>query len=300
MLHYIHSTHDYGISFTSADTAPMHSYIFFPPSTDAEAYNNAVPPTLASSNTLLAYSDACWGSQLGSSVANRTLLPLFKFCSMNGGIVFKNGGLVGWLGDRQDRTSLSSCKAKICATNTTSKKVVDFRNLSSSVSDAGYTLTSLDAPTVLYNNNEACICWSYNMTSKTARHVELSENSVHKWVRDKTLKVEHVSGKINPANIFTKEMRDGAHFQRLWDSFMSRLSTFLNDSILEIHHASQRSPKTVCPVAMQVCASGGSSGYFSALLSSSFFRTPKNISHLCSAGCHLLRRTHGFVPPDIF
>ncbi len=62
VLHYIHSTHDYSISFTSNDTALMHSYVHFPPSTDTEAYDDTIPPTLASSYTLLAYSDACWGS----------------------------------------------------------------------------------------------------------------------------------------------------------------------------------------------------------------------------------------------
>jgi len=36
-LHYIHSTHDYGISFTSDSVAPMHSYIHFPPSTDTRS-----------------------------------------------------------------------------------------------------------------------------------------------------------------------------------------------------------------------------------------------------------------------
>ena len=36
-LHYIHSTHDYGISFTSALVAPVHCYEHFPPLTDAEA-----------------------------------------------------------------------------------------------------------------------------------------------------------------------------------------------------------------------------------------------------------------------
>jgi hypothetical protein len=65
---------------------------------------------------------------------------------MNGGIVFKNGGPVGWLGKRQERTSLSSCKAKICTTNATLKKVVEFRNLLCSVSDAGYTLPDIDSP----------------------------------------------------------------------------------------------------------------------------------------------------------
>jgi hypothetical protein len=219
---------------------------------------------------------------------------------MNGGIIFKNGGPVGWLGERQERTSLSSCEAEIRATNATSKKVVDFRNLSRSVSAAGYQITDIDSPTLVYNDNAACVQWSYNMTSKAARHIELRENSVREWVQDNTLNVVHVPGKINPADIFTKEMRDGVHFRRLRDSFMSRLSDFLNDSILAIHHASQRTPTTVTPAAAPVQAVGGSSGYFTALSSSSIFRNLENISHLCSAGRHIFRRLHGFVPAHLF
>jgi hypothetical protein len=219
---------------------------------------------------------------------------------MNGGIVFKNGGPLGWLGIRQEFTSLSSCKAEIRATNAISKKVVDFRNLSFSVSDAGYSLPSLDAPTIIYNDNEACVRWSYNMTSKAARHIEFCENSVCECVQNRTIDVEHVAGKINPADIFTKEMRDGAHFCRLRDSFMSQLSSFLNDSILEIHHASQHSPNMVSLAAARVCLSSGSSGYLSALISSSFFRSLSNISHLCSAGRHLLRRSYCVTPSHIF
>ncbi len=45
-LHYIHSTFDYGISFTSKDMAPIHSYIHYPPSTDVEAYTDAIPPKI--------------------------------------------------------------------------------------------------------------------------------------------------------------------------------------------------------------------------------------------------------------
>jgi hypothetical protein len=288
VLHYIHSTHNDGISFTSNDTAPMHSYVHFPPSSDAEAYDDAVPPKLSSSNTNLAYSDACWGSQLGNSVADGTLLPLFKFriSKHERWDHFQNC----WLGERQERTSLSSCEAEICTTNTTSKKIVDFWNLSRSVSDAGYIIPDVDAPTFIYNDNEACVKWSHNMTSKAARHIELRENSIRKWVKDGTIEVEHVSGKINPADIFTKEMRDGAHFRRLRDSFMSRLSDFLNDSILVVHHAAAAPGRTT----------HNSAGYFAALSSSSFFRNLENISHLCSAGRHLLRRFHVFVPAHLF
>jgi hypothetical protein len=164
-LHYIHSTYNYGITFSLDNFAPMHSYVHYPPSTDIEAYNDAVPPKLENSNTISAYSDACWGSQLGSSVTDGKLLPLFKFWSMNGGISFKNGGPIGWLGKCQERTSLSLCEAKICATNATSKKAVDFRNLSCSMLDSGHFLPHIDSPTVLYNNNNACVKWLHNLTS---------------------------------------------------------------------------------------------------------------------------------------
>jgi hypothetical protein len=109
-LHYIHSTHNFGISFSLEGIAPMHSYVHFSPSADIEAYNSAVPPKVGCSNTLLPYSDACWGSQLGSSVAKGTLLPLFKFRSVNGRIIFKNRGPIGWLEEKQEGTSLSLCK----------------------------------------------------------------------------------------------------------------------------------------------------------------------------------------------
>jgi hypothetical protein len=154
----------------------MHSFIHFPPSINVKAYKDAVPLKPTNSSTLLAYSDACWGSQIGSAVADGTLLPLFKFCSMNGDIVSWHGGLIGWIGNQQERTSLSSCEAEIWATNATSKKVVDFSDLCQSITDSGHDLSNISQPTLLYNINNACIKWSYNMTSKAAHHIELREN----------------------------------------------------------------------------------------------------------------------------
>jgi hypothetical protein len=95
-----------------------------------------------------------------------------------------------------------------------------------SVTEAGHLIPDSNALTILYNDNEACVKWSYNIIPKAARHIELCDNSVRKWVQDKTLSVKHVTGKVNPADIFTKEMRDGTHFRQLW-SFMSQLSSFL-------------------------------------------------------------------------
>jgi hypothetical protein len=146
----------------------MHSYIHHPSPTDGEAYEDTIPPSPSTSPTFLAYSNACWGSQIGNAVAEGILLPLFKFQSMNSGIIFLNGGPISWIGERQDRTSLSSCEVEIRATSATSKKVVDFRNLCRSISESGLPLLDATLPTVLYNDNDPCVKWSYNMTSKGA------------------------------------------------------------------------------------------------------------------------------------
>ena len=96
VLHYIHSTHDFGIHFTSSSTDPVHTFVHFPDSSDVEAYTDAKPPSPSHQSPLTTYSDACWGSQIGLAVCDGTLLPLFKIRSMSGGIVFCQGGPIGW------------------------------------------------------------------------------------------------------------------------------------------------------------------------------------------------------------
>ena len=54
-LHYIHSTYDYGITFTSEAMAPMHSYIHHPPLTDIKAYTDALPLMPSMTSTISAY-----------------------------------------------------------------------------------------------------------------------------------------------------------------------------------------------------------------------------------------------------
>jgi hypothetical protein len=180
-----------------------------------------------------------------------------------------------------------------------SKKVVDFCYLSRSVSNSGHTIDDLSSPTLLYNDNDACVKWLHNMTSKAAHHIELHENSIREWVQDKTLIVVHVAGKVNPTDIFTKEMKDGAHFQRLRDSFMIRLSDFMNDLFLDLHHARQQSPNNVTPAAAIVRVASGCTSYMAALASNSFCHTLSNVSHLCSAGRSLFRRHHHLIPSGL-
>ena len=51
-----------------------------------------------------------------------------------------------------------------------------------------------------------CVLWSGNMTLKAIRHIELTENSVHEWVQDNSIKVLHMAGKDNVSDIFTKNI----------------------------------------------------------------------------------------------
>jgi hypothetical protein len=298
-LHYIHSTHDYGISFSSSTTEPMHTFVHFPDSSDVEAYSDAKPPTRRNRHTLTSYSDACWGSQIGSAVREGTLLPLFKFRSMSGGIVFRCGGPIAWTSVRQDQTSLSSCEAEIKATSEASKLLKSIQNLAQGLVDNGLSLPDLMKSSMLYNDNEACVAWSHNMTSKQVRHLELRENRVREWVQDGSIRVSHVAGKCNPADIFTKEMRDGAHFRRLRDSFMCRLSSFQSESMLHIYHKTSSAPMHgESPVASFGSSETSSASLLSLILTSSFFRNPTNVSHLSSAGRHIVRRSYPVIPPS--
>ncbi len=139
-------------------------------------------------------------------------LPLFKFRSMSGAIIFRSGDPITWKGERQERTALGSCDAEIRAMNMGSRLTVNTCNMISHLSSIGYPIKDSNAPTPLFNDNEACVQWCHNMTSKGNRHIELKENSVGEWVEDGTITVTHVAGKCNPSDIFTKEMRDGANF----------------------------------------------------------------------------------------
>ena len=160
-------------------------------------------------------------------MSSGTPVELFKLRSLSGAIVFRMGGPTSWKGERQPRTSLSSCEAEIRATDVGSRITVATRNFSRHFAASGIVLGDAKKATKLYNDNSACVQWSHNMTTKSMRWVELPENSIREWVQDGTLDVCHVQGVDNPSDIFTKEIRDAAHFCRLRDSFMCRLSTFL-------------------------------------------------------------------------
>jgi len=73
---------------------------------------------------------------------------------------------------------------------------------------------------IVYNDNNACVQWSKNTTTKGLRHIQMRENRVRENILSKFVTICHVDGKINIADIFTKEMKDTTHFVELRDLFM--------------------------------------------------------------------------------
>jgi hypothetical protein len=73
---------------------------------------------------------------------------------------------------------------------------------------------------VIYNDNQACVNWSKLCTSKGLHHIQMKENHVQENIVSKFFSIRHVEGKLNLADIFTKEMKDTSHFVTLRDLFM--------------------------------------------------------------------------------
>jgi len=76
----------------------------------------------------------------------------------------------------------------------------------------------------IYNDNQACVNWSKSCTTKGLRHRQMKENRFRENTISNFVKVCHIDGKTNIADIFTKEMKDTGHFVTLRNFFMcSRL-----------------------------------------------------------------------------
>jgi hypothetical protein len=69
----------------------------------------------------------------------------------------------------------------------------------------------------IYNDNQACVNWSKRCTTKGLRHIQMKENCVRENIASQFVTVCHIDGKINLADLFTKEIKDTTHFVTLRD-----------------------------------------------------------------------------------
>lgn len=192
-IRYLNNTRDLGIIFDSDKKKTLHSYNQFP------------------LDPLHAVADANWGPQDQSTVTTKTTLPLFKSRSMSGHLIFLYGPLQ-WQSKRQTITARSSAEAEIYATDECVRELIYLRKIYTGLNLHNQFFSN---PISIKNDNMACVQWCKNRTTRTIRHIQLRDNAVRESVQRKQVSINHIPGKENVADIFTKEDRDKSHFTSL-------------------------------------------------------------------------------------
>ena len=199
-IKYLKGTKSRGITFNSDTENKLTSYLHFP----------------VTSTTMTGISDANWGPQDQSEPNTSKPLPelaLFKTRSISGHVITLFGP-IHWTSKRQKITARSSCEAEIYATDECVKDLLHLRHI---IQDLKLEKELLHENTKIFNDNMACVLWSKNTTTKGLRHLQIRENAIRET---KFITIEHICGKINPADLFTKEDKDAEHFQRLRDTIV--------------------------------------------------------------------------------
>jgi hypothetical protein len=159
------------------------------------------------------YTDANWGPQDTSHPKDGEMICIEDAQSLLGHVVMRMGGpTICWGCMRKTTTmSLSSCESEIYATNEGTKSALNVRNL---LIDSKVPEAALPMP--LWNENRGCVDWTKGMSvSKKLRHINMRELSVQLYQRLGYVSVQHIEGKKNVADIFTKEIKDPAHFRSM-------------------------------------------------------------------------------------
>jgi len=199
VVQYLASTKTLGIFFTSQKRSTLESFFHFP-----------------ILDQVLSMADANWGPQDASTNSVGQDLPLFVSSSMSAFYIDLLGPL-HWMSKRQKVTAASSAEAEIYATDECLKFLLELEQL---LEFLGMKQLFMPSTNIIHNDNQACVAWSKSTTSKGLRHIQMRENHVRENIASKFVTVCHVYGKINLADIFTKEMKDVVHFVELRDFFM--------------------------------------------------------------------------------
>ena len=203
-IRYLKGTNDYGIKFSSEKDSVIESFVQFP-----------LDPS-----KLHALTDANWGPQdqsVPKDDDDPVLLELFKSRSIAGHVLWL-GGPLDWTSKRQSYTARSSAHAEIGAVDECTKSILYLINI---LKDLNLFDRFHKGPVQIYNDNAATVQWSHNMTTKGLRYIQMRENAVRESIQEGTVDVNHIGGKRNPSDIFTKEERDILHFQSCRDVLCS-------------------------------------------------------------------------------
>ena len=152
---------------------------------------------------LVAFSDADWG---GDKDTRR---------SHTGGVLFLAGGAVAWISKKQSSVAMSSAEAEYMAASLVCREVIWIRSI---LAEFGF---NQDGPTVIREDNEACIQMSKNPVnhSKT-KHIDLHYHFVRERVETGEVALDWVSTSEMIADMLTKAVTP-AIFKSLRDALFN-------------------------------------------------------------------------------
>ena len=136
--------------------------------------------------------------------------------STSGFVIMYGGAAVTYSSKRQQSIALSSTEAEIMAASSAAAEIVYIRGL---MREMGVVL---DAPTVLYVDNQGAVALSKDLKScQRSRHVERRFLKVCEFVALGEIVVKYVNTKEKPADLLTKPL-DAATFRKHADHMMGR------------------------------------------------------------------------------
>ena len=86
----------------------------------------------------------------------------------------------------------------------------------------------IDGSIPIYNDNQSVIQWSYNMTQKATRYIQIRENAVREEVQSGFILPKHIARKHNLADLYTKELKDVLAFETIRDILVVSEAEALN------------------------------------------------------------------------
>ena len=225
VLQYLKGTPTWGIRFTQPPDAGKPGYVSFDPEGCMKGIVAWPPkedgvPRVASFDRLDAFTDSNWGPQDASHPKPGQTIRDEDVKSLLGNLVTYMGGPIDWRSVREKRVSPSVCESEIKAMSEGHKMVMGLRNL---FEDLDVTHLAQATP-FLYCDNQGSVTWVHSeAVSCNMRQFNIRQCSIRESVQLGEVQPVHIPGALNPADIFTKEMRDKEHFLQLRDAIMSDL-----------------------------------------------------------------------------
>ena len=142
---------------------------------------------------LRVYADANYGDERESEKDD------VKWKSQGGFLVYLSDTLVSWRSRRHKCRSHSSMESEYMEASEAGKEILFFRML---LEELDYKQTT---PSVLYEDNKACISFSKNNTSHDrTKHIDIRAYCLRDYIRDGVIKMLHVDTREQLADMLTK------------------------------------------------------------------------------------------------